>query len=158
MAEDPDTPAHLKLGALKQLVALRTADPDASSSSTGPVVVVPRRADGLPPDPLLDEFPEVLVDEDGRAVPPDPMADLSWAGIVGRPPHALYAKVLHTCPWHPTDAARGYRSAKEMHRGDEAQTLRDAEARFLRACRDRGLDTEADEVADVRRRRRRGSA
>jgi hypothetical protein len=33
-----------------------------SGKGHGPVVVMPRRADRLPPDPLLDEFPEVLMD------------------------------------------------------------------------------------------------
>jgi hypothetical protein len=148
MAEDSNTPQHLKLGALKQLVALMGVG-DSAAKKDGPVVVMPKRADGLPPDPLLDEFPEVLTDDDGRAVPADPYADLDWAGVVGRAPHALYARVLHTCPWHPTDLGKRGRSS------NEAKTLIDAEQRFLRACRDRGLDTEADEVADVRRRRRR---
>ena len=154
MAEDPNTPQHLKLGALKQLVALMGFGEPAKAD--GPVVVVPKRADGLPPDPLLEEFPGMLVDDGGRAVHADPMADLSWAGIVGRAPHSLYARVLHACPWHPTDLGRGYASPRDMGRGDEAGVLLDAEARFLRACRDRGLDTEADEVAEARRRRRRG--
>lgn len=154
MAQDPKTPQHLKLGALKQLVALAAAG-DGAAKKDGPAVVVARRADGLPPDPLLDEFPEVLSDDGGGAVQADPFADLDWAGVVGRAPHALYAKVLHTCPWHPTGLQRGYSSRQAMTKGDEAVKLRDAEARFLRACRDLGLDTEADEVADVRRRRRR---
>lgn len=146
MAEDPNTPQHLKLGALKQLVALMGVT-DSAAKKDGPGVVMPKRSDGLPPDPLLDEFP-VQLDEQGRAVHADPYADLDWAGVVGRPPHALYAKVLHACPWHPTDLGKRGRGS------DEAQVLIDAEARFLREARNRGFDTAADEVADVRRRRR----
>lgn len=37
-------------------------------------------------------------------------------------------------------------------RGGEARTLRDAEQRFLREARNRGFDTEADEVREARRR------
>lgn len=133
MAEDPDTPQHLKLGALKQLVALRgTAEPSATS---GPAVLLPARADGLPPDPLLDEFPPTL-DGSGRVLPADPMADLDWCRVVRRMPHALYAKALYVVPT------------------DDRATLVAAEQRFLREARNRGFDTEADEVADVRRRRR----
>jgi hypothetical protein len=40
-----------------------------------------------------------------------------------------------------------------MHSGGEARVLRDAEARFLREARNRGLDTESDEVAEKRRRK-----
>lgn len=153
MAEDPAMPAHLKLGALKQLVALRgTAEP----VKAGGLAALREREDGLPPDPLLARMPEVLTGEDGRPTRPDPLADLSWAGVVGRSPHALYARVLHTCPWHPTDLIGGYRSTKAMYAGEEARTLRDAEALFLREARNLGFDTEADEVADARRRRRRG--
>ncbi len=147
MAEDPDLPAHLKLGVLKQLAALT----GGGEPERGNKPVLAERADGLPPDPLLERFPEVLTDDEGRPNPADPMADLSWAGVVGRMPHALYARVLHTCPWHPTDLR--YRSAKDMHRGEEARTLRDAEERSLREARNRGFDTEADEVAEKRRRR-----
>lgn len=135
MAEDPSTPQHLKLGALKQLVALMGVG-DTGAKKEGPGTVMPQRADGLPPDPLLDEFPLTL-GEDGRALHPDPMADLDWARVVRRMPHALYAKVLQVVPT------------------DDKQILVDAEARFLREARNRGFDTEADEVADVRRRRRR---
>lgn len=151
MAEDPDTPTHLKLGALKQLVALATA---GAPASTATAVVMPRRDDGLPLDPLLEEFPPT-VDDGGHIVAADPMADLDWEGVVGRPPHALYARVLFACPFHPSDLRERYRSTKAMHAGDEAGTLRAAEARFLREARNRGFDTEADEVADARRRRRR---
>ena len=145
MAADPGVPVHLKLGALKQLVALRgTAEPAASA-----VGRVPARTDGLPADPLLADYPPPL-DEHGQMPPADPMADLSWGGVVGRAPHALYARVLHACPWHPTDLHR-----KPDRRSEEARILLDAEARFLREARNLGFDTEADEVAEVRRRRRR---
>lgn len=135
MAEDPQTPQHLRLGALKQLVALTTAGAPATTT-TGTAVVMPKRDDGLPPDPLLEDFPPV-VDENGRVPPADPMADLDWCRVVRRMPHALYAKVLYVVPT------------------DDKQTLIDAEQRFLREARNRGFDTEADEVADARRRRRR---
>jgi hypothetical protein len=135
MAADPDLPAHLKLGVLKQLAALRgTAEP--VNGSGGPVVM-PEREDGLPADPLLEEFPPRL-DEHGHVPPADPMADLDWCAAVGRMPHALYAKVLYVCP--PSADKR---------------TLVDAEARFLREARNAGFDTEADEVAEKRRRRQR---
>lgn len=110
---------------------------------------MPRRDDGLPPDPLLEDFPPTL-NENGRVPPADRKADLSWEGVVGRPPHTLYAKVLHTCPWHPTNLIGRYRSLKAMQAGDEAKTLRDVEARFLREARHRGFGTEADEVAEAR--------
>jgi hypothetical protein len=97
MAEDPDLPAHLKLGVLKQLVALRgTAEPVRKPG------VMPDREDGLPLAPLLEEFPPA-VGEDGRVLPADPQADLDWSGVVGRFRHSLYAGVLHVCPWHPSD-------------------------------------------------------
>ena len=131
MAEDPALPAHLKLGVLKQLVALRgTAEPARKPG------VMPDREDGLPPDPLLSEFPPA-VGEDCRALPDDPMADLDWCHVVGRMPHALYARVLHIVPTR------------------DKQVLLDAEARFLRDARNLGLDTEADEVAEKRRRKQR---
>lgn len=100
-------------------------------------VVMPNREDGLPPDPLLEQFPPTL-DEHDRAPYADPMADLDFCQVVGRMPHALYAKVLWVVP--PSADKR---------------TLVDAETRFLREARNRGFDTEADEVAEVRRRRRR---
>ncbi len=126
MAEDPNTPQHLRLGAVKQLVALMGVAGDSGAKGAGPVVVMPQRADGLPPDPLLDAFP-VTLDEHGHALPADPMADLDCARVVKRMPHALYAKVLQVVPT------------------DDKQILIDAEQRFLREARNRGFDTEADE-------------
>jgi hypothetical protein len=136
MAEDPGLPAHLKLGVLKQLIALRSLAKPAGSGHAP--VVMPDREDGLPPDPLLEEFP-ADADEHGRVLPADPMADLDWCQAVGRMPHAMYARVLYVVPT------------------SDKQTLLDAEARFLREARNRGLDTEADEVADRRKRRQRNT-
>jgi hypothetical protein len=146
MAEDPEMPAHLKLGALKQLVALRGTGAPARG---GEPVVLPEREDGLPPDPLLERFPEVLADEDGRPNLPDPMADLSWAGIVGRMPHALYARVLHTCPWHPNELAK---AGRPRRRRRSSSTPR---AGSCAKHGTRGSNTEADEVAEKRRRKQR---
>jgi hypothetical protein len=98
MAEDPELPAHSKLGVLKQLVALR----GTAERANGGRGVMAARVDGLPPDPLLEQFPPMLY-EHGQMPPADPMADLSWCGIVGRMPHQLYARVMYAVPWHPTD-------------------------------------------------------
>lgn len=134
MAADPDLPAHLRLGVLKQLAALMDTPVPARGSAPG---VMPDREDGLPPDPLLEQFPPML-DEHGGVPHADCMSDLDFCQVVGRMPQALYAKVLWVVP--PSADKR---------------TLVDAEARFLREARNRGFDTEADEVAEVRRRRRR---
>jgi hypothetical protein len=148
MANDPDTPAHLRLGALKQSALFRRAEMPAANRNGRPMMA--DRDDGRPPDPLLERFPELLRDEDGRPQPADPMADLDFDGWVGRMPHPLYARVLYAVPWHPTDGAG--RARKDVHKGEEARILLDAEARFLRECRNRGLDVpDPDDEVDMQR-------
>lgn len=57
MAEDPNTPQHLKLGELKQLVALMGVAGHSEIGKGALASVLSPRVDGLPTDPLLDEFP-----------------------------------------------------------------------------------------------------
>jgi hypothetical protein len=127
IAMDDDVPANLRLGALKELGRLRGDAPPAPQPRAS--------SSGLPSDPLLEEFPDVLGD-DGHALPFDPMGDLDFAQVAGRAPHVLYAKALVRVP-----------------SGASKEQLLDAEARFLRECRDRGIDTSVDELAQRRRRR-----
>jgi hypothetical protein len=144
LLEDKDLLPHLRLGVLKQLIELRgRAEPVSSNGH----VVMPERDDGLPCDPLLEQFPDEP-DEHGHPRPNDPMADLHWEFIVGRPPHHLYARVLVRVPF---DLSK--------RRDDEAvKVLLDAEARFVRECRNRGIEG-ADDVSErrVRRQRKRRS-
>ena len=102
----------------------------------------PTRADdGLPVDPLITAFSVETVDRaTGAPLPPDPMADLDWRQVTGRMPHRLYAKALFVCP-----------------EGADRAALLAAEAAFLRECRNRGMDVQADEVADRRARKRRNA-
>jgi hypothetical protein len=137
MADDPDTPAHLKLGALRELGRLvRKKPPEKARRSS---------ASGLPPDPLLEAHPSEG-DEDGRELPPDPMADLDFAAWVGREPHELYRRVLVAVPFSPP--------GRPEPRSPQARELLDAEARFLRECRDRGIEG-AEPVNEIAARRRR---
>jgi hypothetical protein len=128
MADDPDTPAHLRLGALRELGRLQRSEPTKVNGHE------PERDDGLPPDPLLADFP-LEADEEPFEAGADPMADLAFAEIVGRMPHPLYATVLFRIPNHA-----------------DKDTLVRAEAMFLRDCRNRGLDT-IDPDDDVAMRR-----
>ena len=73
--------------------------------------------DGLPADPLTESYPDPHPEG-----PRDPMADLDWASAVGRWPHPLYRKALRGVP---PRAGR--------------KELLEAEAKFLRACRDAGI-------------------
>jgi hypothetical protein len=129
MSTDPETPAHLRLGALKELGRLERSEARQPQPAAD-------RDDGLPTDPLLADFPDRPDPDSGRVLPADPMADLDWQQVTGRMPHRLYAKVLVRVPEAATK-----------------RLLLDAEARFLRECRNLGLDTEADEVAERRWRR-----
>lgn len=138
MAQDESVPAHLRLGALKQLAVTGRQE---KQGANGQVSGSRPREDGLPDDPLLEQFPDAP-DEHGRPRPPDPMADLDWELVVGRPPHHLYARVLVCVPFAP-----GHRDA------EQAKVLLDAEARFLRECRNRGIEG-ADDVSERRVRRR----
>jgi hypothetical protein len=128
MADDPDTPAHLRLGALRELGRLQRSEPTKVNGHE------PEREDGLPDDPLLAAFP-LDAEEEPYAAGADPMADLDFEQIVGRMPHPLYAKVLFRIPGRV-----------------DKDTLVRAEAQFLRECRNRGLDT-IDPDDDVAMRR-----
>jgi hypothetical protein len=138
MANDPETPAHLRLGALKQLALFKRQETPARGG--GPA---PERDDGLPGDPLLADFPDEP-DEHGRPLPPDPMADLHWAAITGRMPHPAYARALVRVPFPAP--------ARPEPKGAHAKLLLDAEAWFLRECRNRGIDVpDPDDELDMQR-------
>jgi hypothetical protein len=93
MVADPNTPAHLRLGALNSLQKLKEAA--APPPVREPLGVM---------QGIVDQYCPQTADE--RELPPDPLRTLDFQAFVGRAPDPVAFSWLPYCPTEPQKAER----------------------------------------------------